>query len=87
MALERKPLERLCRNWHGQIAIPPSLQHASTGFYQYREALWTIKFSRYIDVTVASLLTDSKWGAEFLSEDPQIVNTLCTMTKLLHWAP
>lgn len=74
MALGRKPLKKLWRNWHGQIAISPSLQHVSTRFYQYRgKPVWTIKFSRYIEVTVVSWLTVSTWGGEFLSEAPWIV--------------
>lgn len=84
VALGRKPLERLWRNWHD----PPSRQHGSTRFLLYREkAVGTIKFSRYIDITVVSWLTVSTWGGEFLTEDLQIVNTLYTMTKLLLWAP
>lgn len=80
VALGRK-LERLWRNWCGQIPIPPSLQHASTGFYQYRKkALWTIKFSRYIDVTIVSWVTVSTRGGGFLSEDPQIV-----CEYIVHW--
>lgn len=74
MALGRKPLHRLWRNWPGQITIPPSFQNASTVFCQYKEkTVWTIKISRYIDITVLSWLAVSTWGGEFLNEDPQIV--------------